>query len=345
MSVVVALVAVACTHAPTAGDPPPSVASRAVPAPAVTLLASATASQGPTDTPSAARPDGPAASAIADAPPPGFEVRTIRHETIHARLLVPRDGRVELGRDPYGYPRVTVDVDGEQVVLQFDSGVGALGATLARTPPTVYGLPTERASVSADGLAAQYRDAQGDLRILGAAPGVKCSYEPFREPPAATLARVFTVCASLRSPPAGPWRPATSAERANGGMTDVPEGAWVEQALPSTPGSLLRPGKFTAHLYLGRLVVRGAACPASVEALRAREAPEVDVEVEVRAAERVWIRRVTEAYDGVRYPGPTTVLAARGPRCCRVDFVPWTSQPAADDLAYAVRLCDTFRAE
>lgn len=259
---------------------------------------------------------------------------------------MPDGAKVEPTHDAYGYPRVDVGVDGESVFLQFDSGVGRLGATLAKQPPTVYGLPTEKAHVGPENLAARYRTHSGDVRILGHAPGVKCVFEPLRAAPEPTLDRVYTVCASLRAPPLGAWRSATPEERAHGGMTDVPEGGWVEAALPGTPGSRLRSG-FTARLYLGGLVVSGAPCPPSIEALRGRAPEEAETVVEERrtAGGDAWIRRATETYEGDRYPGETVVFARRAGKCCRAAFVPWTSPPSAAQLDYALALCDTFRAE
>ena len=273
--------------------------------------------------------------------------RAVHHETIHARVLVPDGAKVESTRDSYGYPRVDVDVDGSTVLLQFDSGIGRLGNTMASTPPTVYGLPTEKAHVGPENVSARYRTKPGDLRILGSAPGVKCSFEPFRDVPEATLDRIFTVCASLRAPALGAWRRATPEERANGGMTDIPAGGWAESALPSHPGSVLRPGKLLARLYLGGLVVSGARCPPSIERLRERDVNEADVVVEERktAGGDVWVRRATEVSEGERYPGATTVFAPRGGGCCRAGFVPWTTPPSAAQVDYAIALCDTYRAE
>lgn len=308
-----------------------------------------TASESPADvaTPPAAEAPIPTPWATTPEPtaPPGFAWRTVHHETIHARLLVPDGAELENTRDAHGYPRVDFFVDGEMVILQFDSGVAHLGNTLAKTPPTVFGLPTEKAHVGPENLAAQYRTAMGDLRIMGFAPGVKCTFEAFRDVPAETLDRIFTACASLRWPAFGAWRRATPEERANGGMTDIPAGAWVENALPSHPGSLLRPGKFFAHLHLGGLAVSGAVCPQSIEPLRERSVGEVEVTVEERKTPggEVWIRRVTEVYEDHQMPGPTRIFAWRDGGCCRADFVPWTMQPTAAEIDYAIALCDTFR--
>lgn len=270
----------------------------------------------------------------------------MNHQTIHARLLVPDGAAIESTRDGYGYPRVDIDVDGELVTLQFNS-VGELGNTLARTPPTVYGLPVEEAHVGPENLAARYRTTQGDLRISGFAPGVKCAFETFRAVPAATLDRIYTVCASLRSPALGRWRRATPEERAHGGMTDIPEGGWVESALPSHPGSLLRPGTFVARLFLGGLVVSGSVCPPSIEILRERDVHEVEVVVEERSAPGgdVWVRRATEVHDVDPLPGSTRIFARRDGRCCLAEFVPWTVQPTTAQIDYAIALCDTYRAK
>lgn len=196
-------------------------------------------------------------------------------------------------------------------------------------------------------MTARYRTATGDLRILGAAPGVKCSYEAFRDVPEPTLNRIFMLCASLRSPAPGAWRPATPEERAHGGMTHVPEGAWVEGALPGHPGAkLLRPGNFVAQMHVGPFTVTSQVCPQSFDVLREKSTPEVEVSVERRERPRgdAWIRRVIEEYDGNRYPGPTTVLAPRDGRCCALIFVPWTTAPSDAQIEYALALCDTYRA-
>jgi hypothetical protein len=198
-----------------------------------------------------------------------------------------------------------------------------------------------------ENVAARYRTKPGELRISGFAPGVKCIFETFRTPTEATLDRIYAVCASLRSPAPGPWRRSTPEERAHGGMTVVPDGAWVETALPSHPGSLLRPGKFVARLHLGGLVLSGAVCPPSIETLRTHEVHEVEVVVEERRAlsGMAWVRRATEVHDVDRMPGSTTIFAPRRGGCCRAEFVPWTAPPSTTQIDYAIALCDTFRAE
>jgi hypothetical protein len=130
-------------------------------------------------------------------------------------------------------------------------------------------------------------------------------------------------------------------------MTDVPEGGWVESALPSTPGSLLRPGEFVARLYLGGLAVNGSPCPPSAEVLREHEPNEAEVVVEERRTPGgdAWIRHATETYDGDRYPAATIILARRAGKCCKAVLVPWTTPPSAEQIDYALSLCDTFRAE
>jgi len=305
------------------------------------------ASPSPSEAPSVARTPPPWPAAPDTPPPPGFSWRTVHHETVHARLLVPDGAKVELGRDGFDYPRVNVTVDKETVFVQFDSGAGQLGATMAKQPPTVYALPTQKAHVGPENLAARYRTHPGDLRIIGYAHGVKCDYEPKGAVPEATLARIYTVCASLRSPAPGAWRRATPEERAHGGMTDVPEGAWVEGALPKTPGSLLRPGEFVARLYMGGLAVNGSRCPPTMQILRELDPGEAEVAVEERqtAGGDVWIRRVTEEYQGDRYPGPTILFARRAGKCCKAVVVPWTKPASAEQIDYAIALCDTYRAE
>jgi len=279
--------------------------------------------------------------------PDGFELRTIRHQTIHAQLSVPIGTKITLTKDAHGYPRVDVDVAGQAVFIQFDSGIGALGVTLAKDPPTVYRLPVLESSVSASGVAAWYESKLGDVRVYGYAPGVKCSFEGWRGTPKTTLEQIYTVCSSLRSPSPGPWRASTAEERAHGGMTDVPEGAWVESAMPDTPGSQLRWGRFTARMYLGRFSVSGTTCPASDEALRKAEAPEVSVRLRKKPASGgdVRIRNATEEYDEYRYPGATIVWVPRAARCCRAVFVPWLTEPSQGELDYAISLCETYRAE
>jgi len=90
---------------------------------------------------------------------------------------------------------------------------------------------------------------------------------------------------------------------------------------------------------------RISPCPASFEDLRKAETPEVEVELEHRPRPQgeVWIRRPTEAYDGNRFPGPTTILSPRGARCCVAQLVPWTRPPAPAKIDYAIALCDTYR--
>jgi hypothetical protein len=300
--------------------------------------------------PSPASPASPASPPwpkLVEAPsPPGFRWETVHHQTVHARLLVPTGVTPVLRTDANGYPAVDLAVEGNPVRCQFDSGIGALGATLTKKPPTVYGITPQASEVDDDHAAARYVDAVGTQRISGFAPGVKCSYEGFGELPVAVRDAIFTVCASVRSPSPGAWHPASEAQLAHGGMTDVPDGAWVEGELPGTPGSLLRSGPFIASMHVGELVIRSGPCPASFEALRQVDAPEVEAELEHRqgATGDAWIRRATETYDGNRYPGATTVLVPRGPRCCVAEFVPWTRPVAADKIAYAIALCDTFRA-
>jgi hypothetical protein len=295
---------------------------------------------------SAVRRPGPPWPTAGEPPAPrGFRWETVHHRTVHARVLVPAGASPELGQDMNGYPAVTIAVDRDQVTCQFDSGIGALGATLAKRPPTVYGLAPQASELGGDHVAVRYLDANGGLRISGFAPGVKCGWEGDAALPAPIREAIFTVCASVRSPAPGAWRTATEAERAHGGMTDVPDGAWVESELPATPGSLLRPGAFIARMHLGELAILSAPCPASFEDLRKAEAPEVAVELEhrPRPGGEVWIRRPTEAYDGDRYPGPTTLLAPHGARCCIAQLVPWTRPTEPAKIDYAIALCDTYR--
>jgi hypothetical protein len=294
----------------------------------------------------AARRPGPPWPTAAEPPAPrGFRWETVHHRTVHVRVLVPAGASPELGADAYGYPAVTIAVDRHAVTCQFDSGIGALGVTLAKQPPMVYGMAPQAVDVGADHAAARYVDASGLLRISGFAPGVKCGWQGDPALPAPIRDAIFTVCASVRSPAPGAWRSSTAAERAHGGMTDVPDGAWVESELPATPGSLLRPGKFIARMHLGELAILSAPCPASFEDQRKPEAPEVEVDLEHRERPQgeVWIRRPTEAYDGNRYPGPTTIVAPRGARCCVAQLVPWTRPPEPAKLDYAIALCDTYR--
>jgi len=317
---------VACSRSPAGDDPRPVT---------------------PPTTPARTAHGGPRWPAPAAPPtPPGFERRAIHHETIHVDLAVPIGARVSLERDVHGYPSVAIDVDGFAITLQFDSGVGQLGVTLSRTPPRVYSLAAQKASATPDNVTARYLTSGGDLRILGVAPGVKCRFEPYGQVPEPTLDRIFTVCASLRAPVLGPWRAATPDERAHGGMTDVPAGAWVEGALPSTPGSLLRPGKFIASMHVGRFVASSTLCPSSFDELRDKSAPEVEVVVERKASAggEAWIRKATEEYNGDRFPGATTLIAPRDGRCCTVSFIPWTTFPSAIEIDCAIALCDTFRA-
>lgn len=326
----------ACARTPTTAD---SGSTLPVPAPSPRALADAPARgvlDGASPAPPVPEPEVPA----------GFELRTIRHQTIHASLLVPKGATVEQTHDPHGYPRVDLSVAGQLVFLQFDSGVGQLGVTLRKKPPTVYGLPVRMSTYNDGGVAAWFESKLGDVRVLGIAPGVKCSFEGLPSTPKGTLEQIYTVCASLRSPPPGKWRAATVAERAHGGMTDVPEGAWVESERPNTPGSRLRPGRFVARMHVGRFVVDSSGCPASFEALRAAEPPEVEVDLQRRRTSLgdVWIRKATEAYEGDRFPGATVVLALRASRCCRVTFVPWLDQPTDQEIDDAVALCDTYRA-
>lgn len=298
--------------------------------------------------PKAPEARGPAWPTSPEPPAPeGFRWTTVHHETIHARLLVPLGVEPTLQHDGYGYPRVDVDVDGKVVVVQFDSGIGALAQTLAESPPKVYSLVAQKALVTDETIAARYVDSLGAARISGYAPGVKCLFEGYGATPESTLERIWTVCSSLRSPAPGAWRPATEEERAHGGMTDVPEGAWVEGALPSTPGAALRPGAFRARMYLGGLVVRGGVCPASFDALSKKEPSEAQVDVEHRSLEGgdVYVRSAIDAFDGRKYPGGTTIVASRAGRCCYADFVPWSKPPSAPKIDWAIALCDTFRSE
>ncbi|MEZ4370651.1 MAG: hypothetical protein R3B07_07490 [Polyangiaceae bacterium] len=277
--------------------------------------------------------------------PPGFERRVIHHKTIHGEILVPVGQEVSLDADAYGYPRASLQVAGQSVVLQFDSGVGALAVSLQRNPPTVYKLPVVKSKVTPDTVAAWYIDTSGLVRISGFAPGVKCTYEGFAPKDPAALERVYTVCSSLRSPDFGPTREATSSERAHGGMTAIPEGAWAEPEMPNTPGAMLRGGTFIARLYLGRLNVSGADCPTDYAGLERPQAPEVEAHVEKREtpAGPVWIRKATEEYDSMRYPAATLLWAPRDGRCCLATLAPWTTQPSEARLEEAITLCDSYR--
>jgi len=277
--------------------------------------------------------------------PTGSVWRAVRHETILADVAVPHGAKVEATRDAHGYPLVTVDIDGHAVSIQFDSGVGRLGATMSKKPPMVYSMATQRAHASPENLTALYVDSRGNTRVLGVIPGVKCSYEAFVPTPAATLERIYDMCKSMRSPELGALRASTPAERASGGMTSVPEGAWVETQRPTYPGAVLLDRPYSGRLFAGRYSVRGRACPASFESQRAFESPEVEARVEkrTRASGDAWIRLPTESDQGDRYPGTATVVVPREGRCCVVTFMPWLTQPSARQIDDAIALCDTYR--
>ena len=273
--------------------------------------------------------------------PRGLHWATLHHETIHARLLVPDGVTPVLTHDVNGYPLVTIAVAGERLDCQFDSGLGPPTQTLRRDPPTFYGMHVDDHLVTPETIAVRYRDSQGDARVAGYAPGVKCKFESYREMPPAILEQLYAICASVRSPTPGPWRAATDAERSNGGMTDVPDGAWVEPSLPTTAGSLLRPGKFIARMHVNELTITSVPCPAPIEDERKPQKPEVAVSLEQRS--NAWIRTATEEYENVRYPGLTVVWRPAGQRCCFAEFVPWIDPPESAKIDYAIALCGTFR--
>jgi hypothetical protein len=206
-------------------------------------------------------------------------------------------------------------------------------------------MTPQAVELDADHIAVRYLDSSGVLRISGFAPGVQCTWKGDAALSGPIRDAIFTVCASVRSPAPGAWRSSTTAERAHGGMTDVPDGAWVESELPATPGSLLRPGRLIARMHLGELTILSAPCPASFEEHRKAEAPEVEVELEHRPRPQgeVWIRRATEVHDGHRYPGPTIIWAPHGARCCIAHLAPWTRPPEPAKIEYAIALCDTYR--
>jgi len=272
------------------------------------------------------------------------EARTLvlHHETIHATITIPGGAKVELGRDSNGYPSATIVVDGERVLIQFDSGVYHLGETMNAVPPTVYGMVAEKSHVTAENLTARYKTSTGSPRILGAAPAIKCSYEWFRPIPEPVLDQIFALCASLKRPSFGASRPSTPDERSHGGMTSVPEGAWVEGSLPATPGALVfRPGRFTGRMHMGELIVSGGKCPASPASLREKTMNESDVKIEERRG--ATIRFATDESMGHKYPGVTQVYFPRGGACCRAAFMPWIVKPSVAQVDQAIALCETFQ--
>ncbi len=266
-----------------------------------------------------------------DAAPEGYSWQTLRHAQLHARLLVP-DGAYVTKHD--GDPP-TIRIENAGIV-----------ATLSYTPRAAWYVPGPLATPARFGdslretpnnVAWQVEIPDGGARVVAYARGAACEVTvgPFDRK---DLAAAFTLCASLRPPPPGPWgppgpRPASTA---------IPTGAWVEPSRAEMVGDSLL-GPYAPRIYTGWYGLAHTNCPKDYAVLATVEEGESDVAV-TRAdspAGPAHVRLARATRDGVTFTSGARVVAPRGDGCCSAELFPFRGPPSIDEIAYIVSLCDT----
>jgi len=291
MSVAVLALLVACGGEP---PPPPPVAPRG-PDPAwPTVLAEAQA-------------------------PAGHAWQTLRHERVHARLLVPTGATV------------TDSAPGEEEAF-VEVAHRAVTARLTFSPHGAWSAPAADPAQPTTVVDTELPD--GGLRVTGYGRGVQCvvTLGPFDR---ASRDAARTVCGSVRPPPLGAWT-----RRDDG--SDVPAGAWVEPKRPDMVGDSLL-GVYAPRLYAGWFGLTQKYCPTDYATLEATADGESSVTV-TRAdspAGPAYVRQSRATRQGVTFASGTRVVAPRADGCCFVELFP-LGEPASDaEVSYAVALCDT----
>ncbi|MCR9162749.1 MAG: hypothetical protein ACE37F_02725 [Nannocystaceae bacterium] len=274
---------------------------------------------------SGAEPDVGAAVVLSDAawpsaPEEDASWQTIRYETVHVRLAVPKGARVERQRMPYGHPSVVVVGAKGSVQITYSSGAGVFARGLGEEPPTVAGLPIERIERTPENTTVAYV-VQGIPRVVGWVRGAECKVESL-DPEVIDFG--FSLCASMRVPKPGPLVEA----RPGAPFSAVPSDAvLLEDRVP-----LLYAGHFNAKRTPG---------PCASEA-EIREHQGERFELEKRPGERgeILVGRAFSEYDGAVFPSTTSVWATRGGRCCVATIAEAITPPTRAQVDYVARLCD-----
>ncbi len=286
--------------------------------------------------PAAPEPAWPTVIAEAAAPS-GYSWRTLRWQTVHARLLVPDAALVTESDDTAEAPFVRIEHRNvtADVFYSPNSAWSVPGASL--TPPRVGGVAVDHVRRTTDNVTWQTERADGGVRVSGHARGARCVVDlgPFDR---GSVDEAFTLCASLRPPPPGPWGPAVA--RPNG--TAVPTGAWVEPSRAEMVGDSLL-GPYAPRIYAGWFGLAHTNCPADYDTIGALGEGEAEVAVTRHdsAAGPAYARLARAARDGVAFASGARVVAPRGEGCCVAEIFPLLAAPSAAEIAYVVALCDT----
>jgi hypothetical protein len=305
-------------------------------APLLLVLVGCASDAPPPPAPTGPDPAWPTVPAEATAPP-GYTWTTLRHETVHARLLVPDDAAVtEVTEVDAGAARPVVRVAHQAVTaeLTFNPHAAWLSPGVLRAPVGGAGSAVRQ---TPDNIAWQAELPDGGVRVSGYARGVQCVVElgPFDR---GATEEAFTVCASLRPPALGEWGPA--AAKPNG--TAVPAGAWVEATRGELIGDSLL-GPYAPRLYAGWYGLAHTNCPADYATLGTATAGEAEVAVTRvdSAGGPAHLRLGRATRDGVTFTSSARLVAPRGEGCCSVELFPFRTPPSDAEIAYLVRLCDT----
>ncbi|MDP2316957.1 MAG: hypothetical protein Q8P41_28955 [Pseudomonadota bacterium] len=272
-----------------------------------------------------------------EAPPPGYSWQTLRRKTVHARLLVPDDAHVTESDDDAEAPFVRIEHRAVTADVSYSPGSAwsVLGATT--TPARVGGVDVDQVRITTDNVTWQTSLPDGGVRVSGYARGARCVVElgPFDR---GFIDEAFTICASLRLPPVGPWGPAV----AKPSGTAVPTGAWVEPSRAEMVGDSLL-GPYAPRIYTGWFGLAHTNCPADFATLGAAGEGEVEVAVTRHdsASGPAYARQARSARDGVAFASGARVVAPRGDGCCVVELFPFLAAPSSAEIDYAVALCDT----
>ncbi len=274
--------------------------------------------------------------------PAGYSWQTLRHQTVHVRLLVPDGAKVTERVDEEKVPTIEVVHRGLSAVLEVDVGeawrMPYLAAPVEGAPPTPPG-PFVRIDRAPLNVTVQTERAGGAVQVLGLTRGARCvvNLDPFERGPT-WIDTAFRICSSLRPAPLGPWGPRVAKQ--NG--TQVPEGAWVEPARPSIVGDSLL-GAYAPRLYAGWFVLSHTYCPAGLAAMEAPAAGESEVTVTPRETivGPAYVRLARAVREAVAFDWGARVVAGRGQGCCVAELPPLVGAPSPLELEYIVALCDT----
>lgn len=304
--------------------------------PFLLLLAACTPEEPAAPVPTGPEPAWP--TVIAEEPaPPGYSWQTVQRETVHARVLVPDGAAVTESEAGAEAPFVRIQHRAVTADVTYSPGSAWWVPGATATPPRVAGAPVENVRHTPDNVAWQSERPGGGVLVTGYARGSRCVVElgPFDR---AFVDEAFTICASLRPPPPGPWGPAV----AKPSGTSVPTGAWVEPSRAEMVGDSLL-GPYAPRIYTAWFGLAHTNCPADYATLGVAEGTEAEVTVtrQDSAVGPAYVRRSRAVRDGVAFDSAARVVAPRGNGCCVVELFPFQGAPSSAEIDYVVALCDT----